>query len=66
MLRAAFAIQIDSRSLSRGGVLRRSAGLQGRSKIRGLYRFTRRRTFRFLRSVVARIDLDHFPGSCCG
>jgi hypothetical protein len=29
------------------------------------YRFIRRRTLRFMRSVIARIDLEYFPGSCC-
>jgi hypothetical protein len=30
------------------------------------YHFIRCRTLRFMRSVIARIDLEHFPGSCCG
>jgi len=30
--------------------------------LRRLYRFTRR----LVRSIIARIDLSQFPGSCCG
>jgi hypothetical protein len=60
------SLQITSRSLSSQGASRRPASSQGRSKIFVFYRFTRRRIFRFLRAVIARIDLDHFPGSCCG
>jgi len=30
--------------------------------VRHLYRSTRR----LLRSIIARIDLSQFPGSCCG
>jgi hypothetical protein len=59
-------LQITSRRLSSQGALRRLAGSQGRSKIFVFYRFTRRRILRFLRSAIARIDLEHFPGSCCG
>jgi hypothetical protein len=44
----------------------RPVGRRTRFQILRIYRVIRRRTFRFLRSVIAGIDLEHFPGSCCG
>jgi hypothetical protein len=49
--------RISLRSLSSGSVLRGPYRSQGTSKIYGSYRFTRRHTLRFLRSVTARLDL---------
>jgi hypothetical protein len=33
-----------------------------RGAVRHIYRYARR----FLKFLIARIDLSHFPGSCCG
>jgi hypothetical protein len=49
-----------------GAAVYRSVGRRTRFQILRFYRFVRRRTLRFLRSVIAGIDLEHFPGSCCG
>ena len=38
----------------------------GRSQTPYLVRHIYRQTLRFLKFVAARIDLQHFPGSCCG
>ena len=32
------------------------------NSVRGIYR----KVLSFLRSLASRIDLRHFPGSCCG
>ena len=37
-----------------------------RSQIPHLRRYVYRRTLMFLRSLIARIDVLNFPGSCCG
>lgn len=37
-----------------------------RSQILRLPRYICRRTLRSLRSLIARIDVLNFPGSCCG
>jgi hypothetical protein len=49
-----------------GGMLCRSRRFREISRIYRFYRFIRRGTRRFLRSAIVGIDLDHFPGSCCG
>jgi hypothetical protein len=59
-------LQVASAHRSSGSILRRPAGSLERSKISVFYRLIRRRVLRFLRSVTARIDLEQFPGSCCG
>jgi hypothetical protein len=59
-------LRITSRGLPSGGALRRRCYSRGIFKIYVFYRFIRRGTRRFLRSAITGIDLDHFPGSCCG
>jgi hypothetical protein len=36
------------------------------SPSRGAVRYIYRHARRFLKFLIARIDLSHFPGSCCG
>src|SRR5882724_11515133 len=36
------------------------------SRSRGAVRYIYRHARRFLKFMIARIDLSHFPGSCCG
>ncbi|WP_271506371.1 hypothetical protein [Bradyrhizobium sp. CCBAU 11357] len=54
-----------SKSLVPKGLVSNGLGLPAArvpAFVRHLYRSTRR----LLRSIVARIDLSQFPGSCCG
>lgn len=39
---------------------------QARIRTRYFLRYTYGSTLRFLKYLVSRIDLSHFPGSCCG
>jgi hypothetical protein len=43
-----------------------SAALEELSRTRHLVRSIFGPTLRFLKFLAARIDLSHFPGSCCG
>ena len=40
--------------------------LASRSRIPDFARYTYSRTLGFLKSLIARIDVLNFPGSCCG
>lgn len=40
--------------------------LRPRPQIRDFPLYLSRRTLKFLKSVIARIDVLNFPGSCCG
>ncbi|WP_194392842.1 hypothetical protein [Bradyrhizobium sp. CCBAU 51765] len=51
---------LDTKSLHTKGLGLPAAGMP--SFLRHLYRSTRK----LLRSIIARIDLSQFPGSCCG
>jgi hypothetical protein len=55
----------DSETLAGNAVdaIRPRVGLSQRPY---LVRYIYRHTLRFLKFVAARIDLEHFPGSCCG
>jgi hypothetical protein len=56
---------LDAKSLVPKGLVPNGLGLRAARVpvfMRHLYRSTRR----LLRSIVARIDLSQFPGSCCG
>jgi hypothetical protein len=43
-----------------------SSSGEPRSRIANLARYTCNRPLKFLKSMIARIDVLNFPGSCCG
>jgi hypothetical protein len=49
-----------------GGKAAAGIGSQERSQIRFFVRTIYGHTLRFLKSLAARINLSHFPGSCGG
>ncbi|MDX3971505.1 MAG: hypothetical protein QHD01_33580 [Bradyrhizobium sp.] len=51
---------LDTKSLDTNGLGLPAARMP--AFVRHLYRSTRK----LLRSIIARIDLSQFPGSCCG
>jgi len=56
---------LDAKGLDTKGLDTKGLGLPSAETpafVRHLYRSTRR----LLRSIIARIDLSQFPGSCCG
>jgi hypothetical protein len=46
--------------------LREEKLLRPRPQIRDLPLYLSRRTLKFMKSIIARIDVLNFPGSCCG
>jgi len=46
--------------------LRGEQRLRSRSRIPNFARYIYGRALRFLKSLIARIDVMNFPGSCCG
>ncbi|WP_298243797.1 hypothetical protein [uncultured Bradyrhizobium sp.] len=56
---------LDIRSLDIGSLDKGSLGLPA-ARMPAFLRHLHRSARKLLRSIIARIDLSQFPGSCCG
>ncbi|MGL9620961.1 hypothetical protein QRQ56_23385 [Bradyrhizobium sp. U531] len=59
------AKSLDTRSLDTTSLDIRSLGLPA-ARMPAFLRHLHRSARKLLRSIIARIDLSQFPGSCCG